>query len=84
MKVAIVHYWLVTMRGGEKVLEALCDIFPQADIYTNVYDPSHISDKIKAHKVYTYTYSLFCISGLEILCIFHGNFAALFICNSLQ
>jgi len=53
MKVAIVHYWLVTMRGGEKVLEALCDIFPQADIYTNVYDSSHISDKIKAHKIYT-------------------------------
>ena len=53
MKVAIVHYWLVTMRGGEKVVEALCDLFPQADIYTNVYDPSHISDKIKAHKIYT-------------------------------
>ena len=53
MKVAIVHYWLVTMRGGEKVIEALCDIFPQADIYTNVYDPAHISDKIKAHKIYT-------------------------------
>ena len=53
MKVAIVHYWLVTMRGGEKVLEALCDIFPQADIYTNVYDPAHISEKIKAHNIYT-------------------------------
>ena len=53
MKVAIVHYWLVTMRGGEKVLEALCELFPQADIYTNVYDPRHISDTIKKHKVYT-------------------------------
>ena len=37
MKVAIVHYWLVTMRGGEKVLEELCKMFPQADVYTNVY-----------------------------------------------
>ena len=53
MKVAIVHYWLVTMRGGEKVVEALCDLFPQADIYTNVYDPSHISDKIKSHRIFT-------------------------------
>lgn len=53
MKVAIVHYWLVTMRGGEKVVESLCDLFPEADIYTNVYDPSHISDKIKSHKIYT-------------------------------
>ena len=27
MKVAIVHYWLVGMRGGEKVVEALCEMF---------------------------------------------------------
>jgi len=53
MKVAIVHYWLVTMRGGEKVLEALCELFPQADIYTNVYDEKHISETIKSHKIYT-------------------------------
>jgi hypothetical protein len=32
MKVAIVHYWLVGMRGGEKVIEALCEMYPQADI----------------------------------------------------
>ena len=27
MKVALVHYWLVTMRGGEKVLESLCKTY---------------------------------------------------------
>ncbi len=53
MKVAIVHYWLVTMRGGEKVLEELCRLFPEADIYTNVYNPDKISDTIKSHKIYT-------------------------------
>ena len=53
MKVAIIHYWLVTMRGGEKVLEELCKLFPQADIFTNVYDESKISDTIKSHKIYT-------------------------------
>lgn len=53
MKVAIVHYWLVTMRGGEKVLEELCKLYPQADIYTNVYNPEKISDEIKKHKIYT-------------------------------
>ena len=53
MKVAIVHYWLVTMRGGEKVLEELCKLFPEADIYTNVYNPDKISDTIKSHKVFT-------------------------------
>ena len=53
MKVAIVHYWLVTMRGGEKVLEALLEIFPQADIFTHVYDPKSVSPLINSRKVYT-------------------------------
>ncbi|MFN3247128.1 MAG: glycosyltransferase family 4 protein, partial [Leptonema sp. (in: bacteria)] len=34
MKVAIVHDWLTGMRGGEVVLEALLDIFPNADLFT--------------------------------------------------
>lgn len=53
MKVAIVHYWLVNMRGGEKVLEALCELYPQADIYTHVYDPENISEAIKKHQIKT-------------------------------
>ena len=52
MRVAIVHYWLVNMRGGEKVLEALCEMFPQADIYTHVYDGSRISETIKKHRIF--------------------------------
>jgi glycosyltransferase involved in cell wall biosynthesis len=53
MKVAIIHYWLVNMRGGEKVLEALLDIFPQADIYTHVYNPKAVSTLIKEKRVIT-------------------------------
>jgi len=34
MKIAIVHDWLFRMRGGEHVLEMLCAMFPQADIFT--------------------------------------------------
>lgn len=48
MKVAIVHYWLVGMRGGEKVVQALLDIYPQADIYTHVFDPEAVSPDIAA------------------------------------
>jgi glycosyltransferase involved in cell wall biosynthesis len=51
MKVAIVHYWLVGMRGGERVVEALCDMYPQADIFTHVYAPEMISDKIRRHNI---------------------------------
>ncbi|BCR04675.1 glycosyl transferase [Desulfuromonas versatilis] len=39
------------MRGGEKVLEALCEIFPQADVYSLVVDPDSISDKITSHNI---------------------------------
>ncbi|MBO5137525.1 MAG: glycosyltransferase [Spirochaetaceae bacterium] len=53
MKVAIVHYWLVNMRGGEKVLEALLDIFPEADIFTHVYVPEAVSEKIRSHRIFT-------------------------------
>ncbi len=53
MKVAIVHYWLVGMRGGEKVVEQLCRLFPDADIYTHVYSPKHISKTIAKHRVFT-------------------------------
>jgi glycosyltransferase involved in cell wall biosynthesis len=53
LKVAIVHYWLINMRGGEKMLEALLELFPQADVYTHVYDPGRISSPIKKHRIYT-------------------------------
>lgn len=53
MRVAIVHYWLVGMRGGEKVVEALCRMFPQADLFTHVYDPDRVSPLIRARKVTT-------------------------------
>lgn len=53
MKVAIVHYWLNGMRGGEKVLESLCRIFPDADIYTHVYDRDRVSDVINRHSIQT-------------------------------
>ena len=53
MRVALVHYWLVSMRGGEKLLEVLCDIFPDADIFTLVHDPKSVSDTINRHKIST-------------------------------
>ncbi|MGQ4275075.1 glycosyltransferase [Terrihabitans sp. B22-R8] len=53
MKIAIVHYWLVGMRGGEKVIEALCRLYPDADIFTHVLDPDAISDTIKRHRITT-------------------------------
>lgn len=52
-RVAIIHYWLVTMRGGERVLERLLQLFPEADIFTHVYDPAAMSAAIRARTVRT-------------------------------
>ena len=41
-RTALVHHWLVAQRGGERVLEALAEIFPSADLFTLVHDPSQI------------------------------------------
>lgn len=51
MRVAIVHYWLLNMRGGEKVIEALLRLFPQADLFTLFYDPSRVSKLIQSKRV---------------------------------
>lgn len=52
MRVAIVHYWLLGMRGGEKVLEAICRLYPDADIFTLFYDPEAVSPLIRSKKVH--------------------------------
>lgn len=51
MKVAVVHYWLVNMRGGERVLEQILSCYPNADLYTHVIDPSAVSEIIRDRKV---------------------------------
>ena len=53
MKVAIVHFWLFHMRGGERVVEGLCELFPDADIYTHVYDARGVTPTISRHRVRT-------------------------------
>lgn len=53
MKVALVHDWLVTQRGGEHVLEALCELFPQADIHTLVHRPGTVHPRIEARPIHT-------------------------------
>jgi len=51
VKIAIVHDWLVGMRGGEKCLEVLCAMYPKADIFTLIHNRNEISATINRHKV---------------------------------
>ncbi|TXG37149.1 glycosyltransferase [Seonamhaeicola maritimus] len=53
MKVAIIHYWFITRRGGEKVVESILKLFPDADIYTLFYDKNTYGNHLGNHKIYT-------------------------------
>ena len=45
------HYWLLNRRGGEAVLEALCRLLPEADLFTLFYDPERVSPAIRARRI---------------------------------
>jgi glycosyltransferase involved in cell wall biosynthesis len=51
VRTAIVHYWLLNRRGGEKVVDALCRLLPDADLYTLFADPETFSPEIRQHRV---------------------------------
>jgi glycosyltransferase involved in cell wall biosynthesis len=52
-RVAIVHDWLTGMRGGEKVLQAICEIYPDATLFALVRVPGTVSDTIERRDIRT-------------------------------
>ena len=53
MRVAIVHDWLTGMRGGEKVLDCLCRIFPQSELFTLVYNKGSLTPNLENRPIHT-------------------------------
>ncbi len=53
LRVALVHDWLTGMRGGEKCLEVLCRIFPEATLYTLIHRRGSLSPTIEAMAIRT-------------------------------
>jgi glycosyltransferase involved in cell wall biosynthesis len=53
MRVALIHDWLTGMRGGEKVLEVLCELFPAADLFTLFHIRGSVSPAIERHQITT-------------------------------
>jgi glycosyltransferase involved in cell wall biosynthesis len=51
MRVALVHDWLTGMRGGEKVLEVFCRLFPDADLFTLIHVPGSVSPVIEDRRI---------------------------------
>ncbi len=52
-RVAIVHDWLTGMRGGERVLEALFALYPQAELFTLLHVPGSVSPVIEQRRAHT-------------------------------
>lgn len=52
MRVALVHDWLTGMRGGERVLEELVDLFPSSEIFTLVHVRGSVSAAIEARPIH--------------------------------
>lgn len=51
-RVALVHDWLLTWRGGEKVLEAMASLFPQAPIFTLFHQSALMPESIERHAIH--------------------------------
>lgn len=53
LDVVLAHDWLTGMRGGERILEILCELFPRAPVYTLICNPDRISPRITGHRIVT-------------------------------
>ena len=52
-RVALVHDFLLDLRGAERVFTELCEIWPDADIYTAVYDEDGTEGRFSDRRVFT-------------------------------
>src|SRR5439155_10468994 len=53
VKVALVHDWLTGMRGGERMLERVARMFPDAAIHTLVWRRGAVSRELESHRIET-------------------------------
>jgi len=49
--IALIHDWLVSYRGGEKCLEAIAELYPQATIHTLFYTRGRVGPFLESYKI---------------------------------
>jgi glycosyltransferase involved in cell wall biosynthesis len=52
-RIAIVHEWFAGMRGGEKCVEALCELFPTAELFSLLHVKGAVSPTIERMAIHT-------------------------------
>lgn len=53
MRVVLLHDWLTGFRGGERVLEVFCEMFPDAPLYTLIHEKGSVPSSIENRKIVT-------------------------------
>jgi glycosyltransferase involved in cell wall biosynthesis len=53
LRVAIVHHWFISRAGGERVVETIASLFPNADLFTLFLDEQKLSPPLRKHKITT-------------------------------
>jgi len=53
LRIAIVHYWFVNRRGGERVVETMAKMFPQADLFSLVVDSDKLHPTLRERSIKT-------------------------------
>ncbi len=78
-RVLIIHDWLVTWRGGEKCLEEICELYPDADIFTFFYNPEITNKYLAGRRIISIPFgdSLFVRKYYRHLLLFYPIFAYL-------
>ncbi len=66
MKTALVHDWLNGMRGGERCLEAIGELFPESPVFTLFYEKGKVSRGIARHAIHP--------SGLDRMPMIYGKY----------
>src|ERR671929_2437979 len=49
-RIALVHDFLLDLRGAERVFAAICDTWPDADVFTAVYDERGTEGRFAARR----------------------------------
>ena len=51
IRVALVHHWFVSFAGGERVVDTMAGMFPNADIFTLFLDQKKLSPALRGRKI---------------------------------
>ncbi len=53
MRIALVHDWLTSVRGGERVFALLSELYPHADLFTLVHQPGSMPPELERRGIRT-------------------------------